>query len=74
MPELNCNCGGYPSSSYVLMANDRISIEYRSSAPDGIDIPVSTTEAIPGKHNGTTWANTAANRPLAVAIKMMQEA
>jgi hypothetical protein len=69
--------GGPADPMYPLVASDRISIEYPSNATNGIEIMASTSEAFPANttsqtHNGTTWANTASNRPLAVTIQMRQ--
>lgn len=58
--------------SYLLVAGDHVTFEMDANATGGIELPVSTTEGFPTNtvsqvYTGS-WANTASNRPLAVAI------
>jgi hypothetical protein len=59
-------------NSYNLVAGDNVTFEMVPNANGSIELPVSTTEAFPTNtisqvYTGS-WANTASNRPLAVAI------
>lgn len=55
-----------------MVTNDVVSIEFPSSATDGLEISANTSVGNPSgytgrNHNGTTWANTA--NPPAITIK-----
>jgi hypothetical protein len=60
------------SNTYQMVTNDVVSVEFPSSATDGLEISTSTTEGNPTGHtgrqnNGTAWSNTV--NPLAIIIK-----
>jgi hypothetical protein len=61
------------SNSYVMVANDKVSIEFPANATNGIEIAVSTTEAYPTGYTSqkyvAAWANTTSSYPLAATIK-----
>jgi hypothetical protein len=60
------------SNTYQMVANDVVSMEYPSSATDGLEISTSTSQENPSRytgtqHNGTACANT--TNPPAITIK-----
>ena len=60
------------SNAYQMVINDVVSIEFPSSATDGLEISTSTTEGNPSNytgrsHNGTAWSNS--SNPPALVTK-----
>jgi hypothetical protein len=60
------------NNSYLMVANDFVSIEFPSSATDGFELSTTTTQGLPTgytgrQYNGTTYANT--TNPPAITIK-----
>lgn len=60
------------SNTYQMVENDVVSVEFPSSATDGLEISTNTVESNPAgytgrQHNGSTWANT--TNPPAITIK-----
>jgi hypothetical protein len=60
------------SNAYQMVANDVVSVEFPSSATDGLEISTNTAQGNPTgytgrQHNGTAWSNTA--NPPAITIK-----